>query len=319
MKRPPLEPLSLADLATESLSERPSKVGLSHLGRPWEPGGTLGDFLASLPCVLAAETFREAAGAIARAARGKRTVILALGAHAVKVGLSPVIIGAMRRGIITGLALNGAGVIHDTELALAGKTSEDVAERLGGGAFGMARETAEFINGAVAEGYRRGGVGLGAAVGEALLQSGAPHTDASLLAQAAALGVPATVHVALGTDIIHMHPTCDGAATGALSHLDFRIFCRMVAGLAGGVHINLGSAVVLPEVFLKAVSVALNLGHSLSGLTTLNMDFVRHYRPETNVVRRPTAGRGRGLTLVGHHEIMFPLLLAAVAENLSRE
>ncbi len=313
------EPISFDGLKTTSLKDRPSKVGIRDFARSWEPGGLFSDFLERLPGILAVEEFRRAAGAIAEAVRGERTILLGMGAHPIKVGLNPVIIDAMERGILTGLALNGAGIIHDVEVAIAGKTSEDVAAHLDRGCFGTARETAEFIHGAVRDACDRGGVGLGAAVGRRLVDDAVPHAESSLLASASRLGIPVTVHVALGTDIIHMHPAMDGAAMGALSHRDFRLFCSLVSTLEKGVFINLGSAVVLPEVFLKAVSVAHNLGYSLDGITTLNMDFQRHYRPTVNVVQRPTSGTGTGITLIGHHEIMFPLLMAAVVEHLFRE
>jgi hypothetical protein len=202
------------------------------------------------------------------------------------------------------------------ELALVGKTSEDVAAHLNQGQFGTARETAEFIHEAVAAGHRAGNMGLGLAVGGKLLREGAPYGHTSLLAVAAKLQIPVTVHVAVGTDIIHMHPAMDGAATGALSYYDFRLFCRLVSTLQQGVFLNLGSAVIIPEVFLKAVSVAHNLGFSLEGITTINMDFQRQYRTQVNVVERPTRGKGSGINLIGHHEIMFPLLMAAVLEQL---
>jgi hypothetical protein len=312
-----LEPLDFRGLRTTSLKDRPSKVRLEDFGRPWEPGKSLGDFLERLPNLLAASQLREAARAIASAVREKRTILMGMGAHPIKVGLNPILIDAMERGILSGLAMNGAGVVHDVELALAGKTSEDVAAHLDRGQFGTARETAEFIHEAVARGCRAGDRGLGRAVGEKLLEVGAPYAHQSLFATAARLGVPVTVHVALGTDIIHMHPAMDGAATGALSHYDFRIFCRLVSSLHQGIFLNLGSAVILPEVFLKAVSVARNLGFSLEGITTINMDFQRHYRTQVNVVERPTLGTGSGINLIGHHEIMFPLLIAAVVETLA--
>ncbi len=314
-----MEPLSFENIQTTSLFDRPSKVRAEDLGRPWSPGGTLADFLASLPGQLAAAQWREAVQRTARAVRRERPVLLGMGAHPIKVGLSPIIIDAMRQGLVRAVALNGAGVIHDVELALAGKTSEDVGAHLGDGRFGMARETADFINGAVRKAARTNpNTGLGRAVGEAIRNAAPPHQELSILAAAASLDVPVTVHVALGTDIIHIHPSMDGAATGALSHLDFRIFCRLVSGLSGGVYINLGSAVILPEVFLKAVSVVVNLGYDLSGITTINFDFIRQYRPRVNVVERPTAGKGRGFEFVGHHEILFPLFCAAVKEDLMK-
>jgi hypothetical protein len=313
------DPLSFEPLRTSSLHDRASKVHRDDLGRAWQPGSSFADFIATLPKFLAATRLQQAVTAIVAAVRGNRTVLLGMGAHPIKVGLTPILVDALERGIISGVALNGAGIIHDVELALAGKTSEDVAAHLHAGEFGVARETAEFIHQAAAEAFQKGDVGLGRAVGASLLAHHAPYASHSLLATAAQHGIPVTVHVALGTDIIHMHPAMDGAVMGALSHYDFRLFCRLVSTLEQGVYINLGSAVILPEVFLKAVSVACNLGYSLQGLTTLNMDFQRHYRPQVNVLERPTAGVGTGIALVGHHEIMLPLLMAAVIEKLHRE
>lgn len=313
------EPLGFEGLQTTSLMERPSKVTVRDFCRPWQPGGSVSLFVESLPEILAARQFKEAAAAIVRAVREGRTVLLGMGAHPIKVGLNPVLVDAFERGIFTGLALNGAGIIHDVEVALAGKTSEDVAAHLDRGSFGTARETAEFIHGAIARGRDDGATGLGQAVGRQLLEAGAPYAHLSLLATAFRLNMPVTVHVALGTDIIHMHPAMDGAAVGALSFRDFQVFARLVSTLEGGLYLNLGSAVILPEVFLKAVSVVRNLGYSLDGLTTINMDFQRQYRSQVNVVERPTAGAGTGISLIGHHEIMFPLLMAAVIEGLSKE
>lgn len=311
-----LEPLNFDDLQTVSLNDRPSKVRMQDFAEPWDAGGSFASFLGKLPKILAADLLKKAVDAVVASVRNERTVLLGMGAHPIKVGLNPLLIDGMQRRIFAGIALNGAGVIHDVELALAGKTSEDVAAHLDRGQFGTARETAEFIHGAVKSAFAANSVGLGRAVGERLLSDGAPYARMSLLANAARLGVPVTVHVALGTDIVHMHPAMDGAAMGALSYYDFKIFCRLVTALEGGVFINLGSAVILPEVFLKAVSVALNMGFSLDGITTVNMDFQRHYRTQTNVLDRPTAGRGAGINLIGHHEIMFPLLMAAVVDRL---
>ncbi len=313
------KPLDFEGLQTTSLKDRASKVRLEDFGRPWTRGGSFAAFLETLPDILAASLFRQAASAIAEAFRNERTIILGMGAHPIKVGLNPVIVDAIQRGLFTGVAFNGAGIIHDVEIAIAGKTSEDVAAHLGCGHFGTARETAELIHGAVAEAYRKGGMGLGRAVGVRLLEENAPYAHLSILAMAAKYDIPLTAHVAIGTDIIHMHSSMDGAAMGALSHLDFKLFCRLVGSLQSGVYINLGSAVILPEVFLKAVSVARNMGFPLDGLTTINMDFQRQYRSQTNVVERPTAGGGTGISLTGHHEIMFPLLMAAVLENLDVE
>jgi hypothetical protein len=238
-----------------------------------------------------------------------------MGAHPFKVGLSPILIDLLQRGLITGVALNGAGIIHDAEIAMVGRTSEDVDQVLGCGQFGMAKETGEFLNAAISWGAGQN-LGLGEAVGRRLLEADFPYKHLSLLAAAAELGVPLTVHVAVGTDIIHLHPSVDPEALGATTHLDFRIFAALVSRLAGGLYINLGSAVILPEVFLKAVTLARNLGHKVEPLTTVNLDFVQHYRPLTNVVRRPTAGVGQGYALTGHHELLLPLLAALVVEEL---
>ena len=241
-----------------------------------------------------------------------------MGAHPVKVGLNPVIIDLLERGVISALAMNGACIIHDAELAMAGKTSEDVTAEIGKGTFGMAEETGRYLNLAIGEGAENG-VGLGESVGNMLLKEKFPYNRHSLLARARELDIPVTVHVAMGTDIIHFHPLANGADIGRTSHLDFRIFCRLVSELDEGVLINLGSAVILPEVFLKALSVARNLGHRVRNITTVNMDFIRQYRPMTNVVHRPTQDGGKGFSLVGHHEIMFPLLAAAVIEGIEEK
>jgi hypothetical protein len=310
-----LEPLSLDGIKTYSLSERHSKVSSQDFGSPWRKGGGFREFVDRLPRILAGQALREVAEAWVRARTQGRPVLLGMGAHPIKVGLSPVIIDLLQRGLITGVAMNGAGIIHDAEVAMAGRTSEDVDEVLGCGAFGMARETAEFLNAAITWGAHAG-LGLGQAVGRRLLESDFPHKDLSLVAAAAALETPLTVHVAVGTDIIHLHPSVDPEALGATTHRDFRLFAALVSELDHGVFINLGSAVIIPEVFLKALTLARNLGHQASPLTTVNLDFVQHYRPLTNVVRRPTAGSGQGYALTGHHELLFPLLAALVVEEL---
>jgi hypothetical protein len=310
-----LKPLSLKGIKTYSLSERHSKVSLESFGRPWKRGGSLKEFVDRLPHILAGETLREVAAAWVRARKLGRQVLLGMGAHPIKVGLNPVLIDLLKRGLVTGLALNGAGIIHDAEVAMVGRTSEDVDEVLGCGAFGMAQETAEFLNGAIAWGGASG-LGLGEAVGRRLLDSNFPHRDLSLVATAAALEVPLTVHVAVGTDIIHLHPSVAPEALGATTHRDFRLFAALVSELDAGFFLNLGSAVVIPEVFLKAITLARNLGHKVAPLTTVNLDFMQHYRPLANVVRRPTAGVGRGYALTGHHEVMFPLLAALVIEEM---
>lgn len=316
--RPKIEPISLENVRTGSLRERHSKVSLAISGQAWEPGQSLGEFLQRLPSILGAADLREVVQRICEAREQKRPVLLGMGAHPIKVGLNSIIIDLMERRVLSGVAMNGAGIIHDAEMALVGGTSEDVATALTDGSFGMSHETADFLNRAIAQG-KEGDRGLGAVVGEALLQADAPHIEQSILAAGVRLSVPVTVHVALGTDVIHIHPSVDPAATGSATHLDFRIFAGLVASLEGGVYLNLGSAVLLPEIFLKAVTLARNLGHQLKNFTTVNMDFNRHYRPLVNVVERPTAGGGRGFELVGHHEIMFPLLAAAVIEALEAE
>jgi hypothetical protein len=314
MDKRPYPNLSLKRLKTYSLKNRPSKVKLGDFARPWRPGASFQCFLDSLPHILAGQDFRSVVQAIAQAKENKKTIFWAMGAHVIKVGLNPVLIGLMEEGFISAIALNGAGVIHDSELAMVGQTSEDVDQELSRGTFGMARETALFLNRAISRGAGEGR-GLGEAVGKALLDSSHPHLQSSLLATAARKKIPVTVHVAIGTDIIHLHPSMDPEATGRASYRDFQTFCSVVRTLEGGVFINIGSAVILPEVFLKAVTLVRNLGWPLKNLTTVNFDFVRHYRPAANVVRRPTSEGGQGFYLVGHHELMIPLLAAALMED----
>ena len=305
------EEFDLSGIRTYPLGSRPSKARHEDFARPWNPGDSFGAWLESLPNILAAADFRAVVAAIAQAHGGGRGLVWGLGAHVIKTGLGPVIIDLMERGFVSALAVNGAGLIHDFEVALAGATSEDVDSALGPGQFGMAEETGRLINEAVADGARQG-AGLGQSVSSALDRRKPPFAALSILCAAARLSVPVTVHVGIGTDIIHMHPGASGEALGAASLRDFRYFVSFVAGLEGGVYLNCGSAVLLPEVFLKAVAVVRNRGLSLDGLTTVNFDFVRMYRPETNVVRRPVAGVGRGYSITGHHELMLPLLAAAL-------
>lgn len=287
---------------------------------PWKQGRSLSSFLSSLPDVLAVKTLRNLARDIVDARKRGRPVILGMGAHPTKVGLNPVIVDLMRRGTVTALALNGAGVIHDFELALMGRTSEDVEAEIDSGRFGMAEETGRMINEAIVDGVTKEW-GIGEAVGRYILRQRKrfPHWKTSLLATGAQLGIPVTVHVAVGTDIVHMHPSADGAALGAGSLLDFRKLTAVVSNMEGGVYVNVGSAVLLPEVFLKTVTLSRNLGKALKHITTADMDFLPHYRPLTNVVKRPTQKGGRGYSLTGHHEIMVPLLAAAVIEAGERE
>jgi hypothetical protein len=313
----PKAPLDPSRLATVSLAERMSKVEAAALAGELRAGLSFREWLDALPKILASKDLKAIAAAVVSAREGGRPVIIGMGAHVIKVGLSPVLIRLMEQGIVTGLAMNGAGLVHDFELCFSGGTSEDVAASLDQGRFGATRETAEFLNRAASRCLDEP-IGLGRAVGEAMLKSDFPRRDLSLLAAAARLNLPLTVHVALGTDVIHVHPSADGAALGRGSHRDFLILAAMVAELEGGVYINLGSAVILPEVFLKALSLARNLGHQVQAFTTVNMDFIQHYRPGVNVVERPVSEAGRGYRLTGHHELMFPLLAAAILEERDR-
>jgi hypothetical protein len=312
-----LQPLSLEGIKTYPLSSRRSLVRMDDFGRPVLPRSSFQKFLNSLPGILAAKDFREVVARIGKAHARGRPVILGMGAHPIKVGLSPLIIHLMEKGLLQGVAMNGAGIIHDFEVAFAGMTSEDVASEIGEGSFGMAEETGRILNAAINQGGEKGW-GLGRSVGETLRKSKFRHRRLSITAAGARLGIPVTVHVAVGTDVIHMHPHCRGAALGEGSHRDFRLFAALVSRLEGGVYLNLGSAVILPEVFLKALSLARNQGYRVRNFTAVNMDFIPHYRPLTNVVRRPTLAGGKGFHLTGHHEIMFPLLAAAILEELSR-
>jgi hypothetical protein len=316
-RRPSLKPLALDEISTYPLSRRRSKVTQRQLARPHRPGARFSAFLDGLPAVLAGETLRALRDEMVRARSRRRPIVWGLGAHVLKVGLSPVLIDLMERGFVSAVALNGAGIVHDFELAVSGKTSEDVAAGLGTGAFGMARETGEELNRAVIEGDADG-LGLGAAVGRYLAERRPRprHLDLSLLAAAWGLDLPTTVHVAIGTDIVHVHPACDPAAIGRATHLDFRLLAAQVARLGGGgVYLNVGSAVVLPEVFLKALTLARNLGHRVEDFATANLDFIQSYRPSVNVVERPVRGTGRGYRLTGHHELLVPLLAGALVES----
>jgi Deoxyhypusine synthase len=305
------EEFDLSDVHTYPLSERSSKAHARDFARPCPPNVTVGAFLDSLPNILAAADFKAIVSAV-RAAHGNgRGVLWGLGAHVIKTGLSPILIDLMERGFVSAIATNGAGIIHDFELALSGATSEEVDEALGPGRFGMAEETGRLLNAAINEGVASG-LGIGQSVGRRLRDMQPSHESLSIVAAAARLQIPVTVHVGIGTDIIHMHPLASGAAIGEGSLRDFRYFVSNVAKLNHGVYLNCGSAVVLPEVFLKAVALARNRGMSLDGLTTVNFDFVRQYRPLANVVTRPVAGVGKGYSIVGHHELMIPLLAAAL-------
>ena len=311
----PYEEFDLSGIRTYPLASRASKARAEDFATPVERGVTFKAWFDSLPAILGAADLRRAATAIVDARRRDGGVIWGLGAHVIKTGVSPVIVDLMRRGYVSALAMNGAGIIHDFEIALSGATSEDVDESLGPGRFGMAEETGTLLNDAIRAGAERG-QGLGQAVAAFLADMNPAHADRSLAVTAHRLGIPLTVHVAIGTDILHMHPAASGAAIGEASLRDFRYFTSAVARLKGGVYLNCGSAVVLPEVFLKAVALARNKGVALDGLTTVNIDFLRMYRPQTNVVTRPVAGTsGTGISLVGHHEVLIPLLAAAIIES----
>lgn len=304
-------------MRTVSLAERTSKVHVEDFGRPHVPGASVSSFLERLPRFLAASHLLEIAERVVAAKRNGRPVIVGMGAHVIKVGLSPILIDLMDRGFVTALAMNGAGIVHDYEIALAGRTSEDVDASLPDGRFGVTAETGEFLNSAIVRGHQRG-QGLGEAVADAMSEAELAHAEASLLLAARRLALTTTIHVAVGTDVVHIHPRADGAAIGATALRDFQRFCAAITELEGGVYLNLGSAVVLPEVFLKAVTLARNHGHPLADVTTADFDFRAHYRPLTNVVRRPTEGHGRGFHVTGHHEINVPLLAAAILERANR-
>jgi hypothetical protein len=315
--RSPIDPIDHADLDLEALryeplDDRPSKVELADLGRASGPGISLESWLDGLPDLLAARGLKRLRDAILKAHESGAPVVAALGGHVIKTGCAPYLIDWIGRGLLNGLALNGSAAIHDLELAIAGRTSEDVGPRLMAGTFGFARETSELF--AVAcDRAARSGEGMGAALGDMALEHGGPGIGSSILVAARRSGIPLTVHVAIGTDIVHMTPRLDGASLGKASLDDFRSLVNLVARMAGGVWLNLGSAVVLPEVFLKAVSMARNLGRSLDGLTTANLDFNQQYRGLLNVLQRPGA---EGIALTGHHELMIPLLHASVVGRL---
>lgn len=309
------KPIELGDLSTYPLESRHSKVTVRDFARALTDAEARKSsvLIDSLPTILAAGSLRAVAEAVNRASREGKGIIWGAGGHVIKTGLAPVLIDLMRRGSVTSIALNGSGVIHDFEIAMIGSTSEDVDEALGQGAFGMAEETGRLLNEAIISGASDE-IGLGEAVCQKLASLAPPFAEYSLLCQAYQMNLPVTVHPTIGADIINLHPMADGAATGKTAHRDFRLMTSLVKELnGGGVYLNIGSAVTLPEVFLKAVTVIRNLGLPLSDFVTANFDFIQHYRPNTNVVRRPVAnGAGRGYSLTGHHEVMIPLLAAAI-------
>ncbi len=307
--------IDVSKIRTIPLDARKCKVAISDFARPLVRGSSFKAFYDSLPSILASNNLKGLVDAIISARRKDKMIILMMGAHVIKCGLSPLIIDLMKRGVIKAIALNGAGIIHDTEIAMIGRTSEDVGEAILDGSFGMAKETASFINDTINAGYKMG-LGIGEALGGAIIRKRLPHRKFSLLAAGKELGVPITAHVAIGTDIIHQHPSANGAAIGEGSLLDFRNFIYSVSMLEDGVCVNFGSAVVLPEVFLKAVTVARNLGYKLTKFTTANFDMINQYRPHQNILSRPTSCGGRGYNIIGHHELMMPLLYRSIIEKL---
>jgi hypothetical protein len=311
------QPIDLSGVTTYPLAERSNKVSISHdFAGPVVRGMTVEGLLAVLPNQLGSQALMGVIDAVVAARRAGKPVIVAMGAHVIKCGLQPVLKSLIEADVITAIAMNGAGSIHDYELSLIGETSEDVGAVLHEGHFGMAEETGRDINRALREGVSRG-LGYGEAVGRFIIANDNPYREQSLLATCVEHDIPLTIHVALGTDIIHQHPKADGAVIGEASFTDFRIFTSVVSELGnGGVFLNIGSAVIMPEVFLKALSIAQNLGHHVDGFTTANFDMQQHYRPLQNVVKRPTSGKSRGYTITGHHEIMVPLLAAGILDKL---
>lgn len=307
--------IDLSKIKTIRLDGRKCKVSVKDFARTMKKGSGFRAFYDSLPDVLAGRNLKAVVDAISLAHKKKKMIIVMMGAHVIKCGLSPLVIDLMKRGVVKTVALNGAGIIHDTEIAMIGRTSEDVGESIVDGSFGMAEETASFINGAINYGFRNG-LGIGESLGGRIVKSRFPCKDSSILAAGYRLGIPVTVHVAIGTDIIHQHPSAVGMAIGEGSLLDFKTFIYSVSKLDGGVAVNIGSAVILPEVFLKAVTVARNLGYRIRRFTTANFDMISQYRSHQNVLSRPTSTGGRGYNMIGHHEIMVPLLYRSIIEKI---
>jgi hypothetical protein len=317
MSRYPVKPYDLRRIKTYPLKDRTSKVTVESFARPYAPGKSFLDFVSGLPKILAARDLKNLARAIADAHKAGKAILWGIGGHVIKTGISPVLIDLMDRGLVTGLAMNGAAMIHDFEIALIGSTSEDVEKQLQQGAFGMATETGQGINEAIATGSAAH-LGIGESLGRYLAEIKPAFGQFSVLLQAYLRNIPVTVHVAIGADIIHSHPNFPPAATGEGSHRDFRLFASLVAGLnEGGVYLNCGSAVTLPEVFLKCISLVRSGGDRLQDFTTANLDFIQHYRPTENVLKRPIRNGGQGIALTGHHEILMPLLAAEVIEMIS--
>ena len=305
-----VNPLSLEGVKTYPLASRRSKVTVADFSQPCGEQSDLREFLARLPNILAVQSLRDLAAQMRNARKRKKPIIWGIGGHVIKTGLAPIIIDLMKRGFVTAIAANGSVLVHDAEIALIGSTSEDVDATLPEGIFGGAEETGQLLNNAARQGFADG-IGLGEALGRALTAMNPPHSEVSLLCTAYRAMVPFTAHLTIGGDITHFHQTVDGASLGATSHTDFRLLGELVRRMDdGGVYLNVGSAVVLPEVFLKCVTLVRNLGHSLTNITTANLDFIQSYRPLTNVVRRPTEQNGHGYSITGHHELTIPLLAA---------
>ncbi len=311
----PRPKIDLSKIKTIPLNVRKCKVSISDFAKTAKKGESFKTFYDSLPRILVAQNLKALVRDVAAAYKKNKMIIIMMGAHVIKCGVSPLIIDLMKRGVVKAVALNGAGVIHDTEIAMIGRTSEDVGEGILDGSFGMAKETASFINQAINSGFNEG-IGIGEAVGANIVKSKLPHRNLSILANAYELNLSVTAHVAIGTDIIHQHPSASGVAIGEGSLIDFRNFIYSVSQLEAGVLINLGSAVILPEVFLKAITVARNLGNKVDTLTTANFDMISQYRPYQNILCRPTSKGGKGYNIIGHHEIMIPLLYRSIIESI---
>jgi hypothetical protein len=317
----PIKPLDFTGISTYPLESRKSKVHAGMFGKPLDGSENVLGFISKLPHILAGDSLRTLIKAILYARSSRKPIVWGMGGHVVKVGLGPVINDLMQAGFVTAVSMNGSAAIHDFEIALRGTTSEEVEEQLGQGRFGMARETGEFMNSGIRDAAKNG-IGLGEGLGRFIADGSASgiqfqYREISILSAAYARNIPVTVHVAVGTDIIHAHPQASGQSIGETTYHDFRLFCSLIRELdGGGVYLNLGSAVVLPEVFLKAVSVVRNLGDRLEEFTTANLDFIQHYRPTQNVLKRPTQNSGQSIALTGHHEIMIPLIAAALKASL---
>jgi deoxyhypusine synthase len=307
--------IDLTNIQRYSIKERSNKVSIEKSAQPHKKGNSFKVFVENLSDFLSVRDIKTVVKSVVTAHKKGRPVILGMGAHPIKVGLSRIIIDLIKKGVITAIAANGACIIHDFEISYIGQTSEDVANELCTGTFGMAKETGEMLNKAIIYGVKKG-YGIGKSIGEFIEKSNFKFKEISIFRTAYMLGIPATVHVAIGSDIIHMHPESDGGCIGEGSMRDFRLFSSVVADLSEGVYINLGSAVILPEVFLKALTIARNLGYTVENFTTVNMDFIQHYRPRENVLKRPTMRSGQCFALTGHHEIMFPLLAAMIIEEI---